>query len=324
MAYYVSADGGGSKLNVMLFDEKMNLLGKGRAGGVNLTQTSMEDCCANVCSSLDQMFAHGTPERIERLYITFVGPKSVFIDELQRRTSVGEVIINHEGEAGMWAARLRLKGVLALSGTGSGVSIYTDEGRWDGVGGWGPILGDEGSGSWIGQQALHAAVRQISGWAPETQILPMIMEEWNINEPREMVRRVHKAAAPFRQVASLTKIVGRAAAAGDAVALEILGEAAHFMALQTDSLFRKVKPAEDFMRITLCGGAWKAHPYMFEKYRQEVMDMYPAAVVRRPLFEHVCAGPARLLIESGMPRLEAIALMQRQFAEYRIDNDIEL
>jgi len=73
------------------------------------------------------------------------------------------------------------------------------------------------------------------------------------------------------------------------------------------------------MRITLCGGAWKTHPSMFEQYRKEVTEIYPAAVVRKPLFEHVCAGPARFLIESGMPRKEAIRLMQTQFAEYRID-----
>lgn len=323
MSYYISADGGGSKLNVMLFDEKMNLLGKGRSGGVNLTQTSLEDCRANVCDSLNQLFAGGVPDRVETLYITFVGPKDVFIDELRSRTHLERVVINPEGEAGMWAGRLRLKGVLALSGTGSGISIYNDEGRISGVGGWGPILGDEGSGSWIGQQALRAAVRFNNGWGPVTLLREMIMTEWEITDPWDMIRRVHKAAAPFRKVASLTRVVGRAADAGDAVALGILMEAAHYMALQTDSLFKRVRPTEDFMRITLCGGAWKTHPSMFEQYRKEVTELYPAAVVRKPLFEHVCAGPARFLIENGMPREEAIRLMQTQFAEYRIDTGNE-
>lgn len=323
VSIYISADGGGSKLNVMMFDEEMNLLGAGKAGGINLTQTSLEDCRANVCSSLDQLFARGTPDRVETLYITFVGPKDVFIDELRSRTEVDQVIITSEGVAGMWAGRLRLKGVPALSGTGSGVSIYSDEGRIDGVGGWGPILGDEGSGSWIGQQALQAAVRQVSGWARESLIYPMIMEEWGLTEPREMVRKVHKAAAPFRQVASLTRVVGRAADAGDEVALDILRQAAYCMALQTDCLFRRVKPTEDYMRITLCGGAWKTHPSMFEHYKKYVMAIYPAAVVRRPLFEHVCAGPAQLLIGRGIQRMDAIRLMQRQFPDYRIDNDTD-
>lgn len=319
MSYYISVDGGGTKLNVMMFDREMNLLGKGRAGGVNLTQTSLEDCRNNVCESLDQLFAGGTPCKIDILYITFVGPKDVFIEELKRRTAVDQVVVNSEGEAGMWAGRLRLKGVLALSGTGSGVSIYSDEGRLDGVGGWGPILGDEGSGTWIGQQALKASVQCISGWAPETLIYPMIMEEWKLSNPRDMVRCVHKSTAPFRTVASLTKIVGRAAAQGDAVAVDILRQAAHYMAVQTDSLFKRVRPTEDFMRITLCGGAWKAHDVMFEQYRREVMEMYPAAAVRKPLFEHVCAGPAKFLIAGGMPRADAIALMQKQFSEYRLD-----
>lgn len=69
MSYYFSVDGGGSKLNVMMFDEKMNLLGRGLSGGVYLTQTSMEDCQANVSDSLDQLFANGIPERIETVYL---------------------------------------------------------------------------------------------------------------------------------------------------------------------------------------------------------------------------------------------------------------
>lgn len=323
MSYYISADGGGTKLNVIMFDEKMKLIGRGRAGGVNLTQTSIEDCAANVRHGLDQVFANGVPDRIETLYLTFVGPKDVFIEELRRRTEVANVELTPEGVAGMWAGRLRLKGVLALSGTGSGVSIYSDEGRISGVGGWGPILGDEGSGCWIGQQALRAAVHHITGWGPETVIDSMIAEEWNITDPREMVRRVHKAAAPFRQVASLTKVVGRAADQGDAVALDIIKNAAHYMALQTDCLFRKINPSPDYMRITLCGGAWKTHPSMFEHYRNEVISLYPEAVVRRPLFEHVCAGPARFLIENGMPREEAIRLMQKELSDYRIDTGID-
>lgn len=54
------------------------------------------------------------------------------------------------------------------------------------------------------------------------------------------------------------------------------------------------------------------------------MEMYPSAVVRRPLFEHVCAGPARFLIESGMSRQEAIKLMLDKFVEYRIDMEYEI
>ena len=39
MACYISFDGGGTKLNGMMFDENLNLLGTGRSGGINLTQT---------------------------------------------------------------------------------------------------------------------------------------------------------------------------------------------------------------------------------------------------------------------------------------------
>ncbi len=323
MACIISVDGGGSKLNAMMFDENMNLLGRGLAGGVNLTQTSLEDCRANVCSCLDQLFAGGVPECVDILYITFVGPAKVFTDELEKRTKVGKVVGNGESTAAILAGNLTMTGVVALSGTGADI-FWLGENEHKVVGAWGPILGDQGSGTWIGQQAVREVVKYLNGWGRETILLDLIMKEWELTEPWGMVGKIHRAPAPFRQVASLTRVVGKAVEMGDAVAIDILKEAAHLLAVQTDSLFKKANLSEDQMHVTLCGGAWKTHPMMFEEYKKELKAMYPAATARRPMFEHVGAGPARYLLEEkGMERAQALALMREKLPQYRLDLDEE-
>ncbi len=80
MACYISFDGGGTKLNGMMFDENLNLLGTGRSGGINLSQTSLEDCCANVRDCLDQVLAGHEPEMVDVLYYTGVGNFQPFPD----------------------------------------------------------------------------------------------------------------------------------------------------------------------------------------------------------------------------------------------------
>ena len=321
MACIISVDGGGSKLNAMMFDEKMNLLGRGLSGGVNLTQTSLDDCRANVCDCLDQLMKDGVPEYVDILYITFVGPAKVFTDELEKRTKVGKVVGNGEAQAGILAGNLTMTGVVALSGTGADI-FWLGEKERKTVGAWGPILGDQGSGTWIGQTAIREVVKLLNGWGEETVMLDLIMKEWNLTEPWGMVNVVHQAAAPFRKVASLTRVVGKAAEMGDQVAIRILKEAAHLLAIQTDSLFKQAKLQDDQLHVTLCGGAWKTHPMMFEFYKEELKAMHPTATARRPMFEHVCAGPARYLLEEvGMERAEALRLMREKLPQYRLDAD---
>ncbi len=318
MACYISFDGGGTKLNGMMFDENLNLLGTGRSGGINLTQTSLEDCRANVRDCLSQVLASHEPEMVDVVYYTGVGNFQLLCEEVGSRVHTAQYVGTDEALGGLLAGALKREGVLALAGTGSDV-FYISPGKRSVVGAWGPILGDDDSGAWIGQQAIRAVVRFINGWGEDTQLLPIIREAWKLKNDWQMVEIVHRSPAPFRQVASVTKLVGQAAAQGDAVALGILREAGHLMAVQTESLIRRAALGRDQLDITLCGGAWKAHPAMLDTYRAELTANHPRLRAHRPLFEHVMCGPAKLLLDGGMERGEAIALLKERFAQYLVE-----
>ena len=318
MACYMSFDGGGTKLNGMMFDENLNLLSTGRSGGISLSQASLEDCCANMRDCLNQMLASYEPEQVDVMFYTGVGNFQRLCEEVGARVHVAQYTGTDEALGGLLAGALKQQGVLALAGTGSDI-FYISPGKRCVVGAWGPILGDDGSGVWIGQQAMRAVVRLINGWGEDTLLLPIIREAWHLKNDWQMVEIVHRSPAPLRQVGSVTPLVGQAAAQGDAVALRILREAGHLMAVQTETLIRRAALSEDQLDITLCGGAWKAHPVMYDTFVSELRASHPTLTARRPLFEHVCAGPARLLLERGMPREEAIRLMKAQFSQYRVD-----
>ena len=318
MACYMSFDGGGTKLSGMMFDENLNLLSTGRSGGISLSQASLEDCCANMRDCLNQMLASYEPEQVDVMFYTGVGNFQRLCEEVGARVHVAQYTGTDEALGGLLAGALKQQGVLALAGTGSDI-FYISPGKRCVVGAWGPILGDDGSGVWIGQQAMRAVVRLINGWGEDTLLLPIIREAWHLKNDWQMVEIVHRSPAPLRQVGSVTPLVGQAAAQGDAVALRILREAGHLMAVQTETLIRRAELSEDQLDITLCGGAWKAHPVMYDTFVSELQAKHPALTARRPLFEHVCAGPARLLLERGMPREEAIRLMKAQFSQYRVD-----
>ncbi|HCS74991.1 MAG TPA: hypothetical protein DIW17_14085, partial [Clostridiales bacterium] len=180
-------------------DDEFRLLGRGMSGGVNINHTSLENSRANVVDCLEQVFAgFPPPAHIDKLYVVFVGPVNILYEELKKFASVGEVLPLQESRAGLLAGTMHEEGILALAGTGSDIYYVRNEKELNSVvGGWGPILGDQGSGTWIGQKALRAVVAAIEGWGEPTLIRDLIRREWRLNKDNEMVRIIHRDVAPL-------------------------------------------------------------------------------------------------------------------------------
>lgn len=324
---YLSVDGGGTKLQMLLYDQRLTPLGAGLAGGVNINSTTPENSLSNVKSCLEQVFSTCRPAAIDRAYVVFVGPAEVLRSELAQVAPVREYVPLSEPIAGLMAGAFWRKGILALSGTGSDVFLCTGEHRPRAlqqkirgtvVGGWGPLLGDQGSGAWVGQQAIRASVSGLEGWTQPTLLLDLIRRDWKLKHDSEMVSVMHRSSAPFRQMASLTRLVAEAANRGDAVALGILREAGELLATQTMCLFRRYDIPGEYKRLVCAGGTWKAHPAMFETFQERLLAQQPDLDIRWPLFEPILAGPAMVALESGATADGACALLARQYPELKI------
>ncbi|MDR2376352.1 MAG: hypothetical protein LBD96_07940 [Treponema sp.] len=323
MRSILSVDGGGSKLRMILFNENFDILGQGLAGGVNTTSTTPENSLENVNDCLDQVFGGKPPALIDKLYVVFVGPVGNLLEALKKRTGVKETALMSEPEAGIMAGAFWEDGFLALSGTGSDIFLV-DKGRplksRDGtlrktVGGWGPILGDQGSGVWIGQEAIRAVVSGIEGWTEKTLVHDLIRRDWKLKEDWDMVTQVHREPSPFRKVASLTRQVEEAAVAGDAVALRIVKAAGELMAVQGLSFFARFDIPPPMRRLVCCGGAWKTHPLMFETFKGKILAAYPDFDIRKPLFEHLMAGPAFEILRQGVEASRAAGILAEKFPD---------
>lgn len=311
----LAVDGGGTKLNAFWTDENLNLISWGCGGGVNTTQTPAEEVAVHIKECLDQLFASGVPDKIDRMYVVFVGPLDLLKQQLEERTKLGQVTTFYEGYGGLLAGAAKTEGFVALAGTGSDVFYLSKEKNYV-LGGQGPILGDDGGGAWMGQQAARAVVRDLNGWGEKTQLTRLLFDSWKIDGIWDLVAKIHGAKAPFSLMATITRLIGQAAADGDAVALNIVREAGQVMATQMISLISRMEQMPKDMEITLCGGAWKTHPEMLASFEGEMRKRYPTVTTSRPLFEHVCAGPVQMLIDQGVPRQEIIRRMKKSFPQY--------
>ncbi|NLB38100.1 MAG: hypothetical protein GX810_02475 [Clostridiales bacterium] len=312
MGLYLSIDGGGSKCIALLFDEGFTLLGTGLSGGVNTTQNSPDSAGQHMAECLDQALQGHTDRALDLTYLNLVGDRVVMERLLRERIAVREVHHFSEPQAALLAGLLREEGMIAHAGTGSD-AFWVGEiaprdiphGRGGVVGAWGPILGDQGSGAWIGQQALLRIVRAVDGWGPQTAMTDMVMTEWALTAPYEMVPKVYRHPAPFRLAASLTRVVGRAADLGDGVALSILREAGEMMAEQIACLVRRLPELETQTEVLCAGGAWKTHASMYAAFGAHLQQLGVTAQPVKPAFDAVAAGPVHRALAQGMTPDEA-------------------
>lgn len=121
-------------------------------------------------------------------------------------------------------------GVLLIAGTGA-VALGVDPSGARLVDGWGPELGDFGSGSWLGREALRAVLRAHDGLAAPTALTAALAAP--VGPPSAVQAWLAADGALARRLATLAPLVLAAAADDDAVARGIVDEAARLLAATT-------------------------------------------------------------------------------------------
>ena len=107
----------------------------------------------------------------------------------------GDLLLSGDEEIALSGAFKGGPGILVIAGTGSNVMGRAADGTMYSAGGWGPALGDEGSGFWIGQEALRAGF-----WAKDrgvsTTLLTAIGGFWNAKALGEIVELSNARPGP--------------------------------------------------------------------------------------------------------------------------------
>jgi N-acetylglucosamine kinase-like BadF-type ATPase len=114
-------------------------------------------------------------------------------------------------------------GTVLVAGTGSVALGLDPTGRFAQADGWGPWLGDEGSGRWIGQHGLQAALRSVDGRGPQTTLAGAMRDI--VGEPHDVPAWVARGDAPARTLGTFALVVIDHARTGDPVAIEIVEDA---------------------------------------------------------------------------------------------------
>jgi N-acetylglucosamine kinase-like BadF-type ATPase len=282
--YVLGVDGGQTSTKCVLLTTDGRTLGVGSGGG--LLHLAAEGGVARLKASLAEAiraaFAAAQlpvqPVRAIGLGLTGVERADAPEAAIARAVvcellSAERIWLENDGVAALIGAHLGAAGAVIISGTGSILVGLRHDGQIVRVGGWGWLVGDEGSAVGLGRAAVQAVFHAADGIGAPTLLTALLQSHFEVTEVRAIKRLVYAASFGARGFAALAPLVGQAAAQADDVAQSILTEGAAALAQATQALYKAMDFAEQPLPVALIGGAWEHVAGFREVFEQAVRSL---------------------------------------------------
>src|SRR5216117_211750 len=191
----IGIDGGGTKTRALLADESGERIAEAVGAGSAVRPQEVERSAgiiAGVVRDALEIGAHaGARPRVLCVGVAGVGRDSerqALWDSLVAHKLADEVVVQTDFAVALNDAFGDGPGVLLIAGTGSSAFGRGPAGATARCGGWGPVIGDEGGGAWIGRRALSVVAAASDGREPETALTGAILTAAEVSEAAELIR----------------------------------------------------------------------------------------------------------------------------------------
>ena len=222
MQYFLGVDAGGTKTEFVLGDDSRELA-RVRTGTIKRMKADAATAEANLQTALRELQTTGIPTAsITRCCIGTAGDTVPLVVNWLREAFAhhvgGELVIVGDVEIALDSVFFGGRGVLVLAGTGSNVAGRAATGRVVTAGGWGPALADQGSGHFLGLEALRRGFLAVDQQR-STRLLDLARDFWKLGSLAELIEFANADPAP--EFSRLAPLVIAAAERGDVVAQEV-------------------------------------------------------------------------------------------------------
>lgn len=266
-------DGGGSKTRALLADHHGSVLATGVAGTSNYQVVGFDTATEALRAAITDAFRRAgcdpaTPIAAACFGLAGVGrtaDRELFMRWLRATNIAQHYAVVGDMDLVLAAGTPESQGLALICGTGSICIGAAPGGRSARAGGWGYLLGDEGSGYAIALAALRLATQTADGRAAAQAILQTVLAHWELLEPHELVAYIYRPEVTRAEIAALARPIMALAEAGDGAALRVVNAAADELARLVTTVARQLKL--DAPPLALAGGLLRAN-----SLRQAVVD----------------------------------------------------
>ena len=224
MGFRIGVDGGGTGCRVAIADSAGQVLARAEGGAANIA-TNFETARANILRTVSLAFVNAgipKPDMAEATAVLGLAGANLgdYSARLHASLPFGQANIISDAETTLVGAIGEADGVIGAIGTGS-VYGRREQGVFTQLGGWGFLLGDDGSGARLGRDLLHLAILAHDGLAPHSSLTRDIIKEYQ-GSPLNIVEQA-QAFSP-KDFGQFAPRIVKAAAADDQNAESILAQ----------------------------------------------------------------------------------------------------
>lgn len=302
LVYVLGIDAGGTKTVCQLANDSGEVLAEARRGGANL-QASGE---LEVEKVLHEVMHEAIGDREISPSVICLGIAGVDRPEdartvsgiMRRIGSKARILVVNDALVALEAGAPNEPGVVVIAGTGSIAYGRNSRNEAARSGGWGYVLGDEGSGYWIGRAALRAVLREGDRRGPKTQLTGLLLKYFRIDRAQELIHEVYHGTLRPSAIAALAQYVHTAFKAGDSVAIGILRGSADELESSALSVARRLDLVGRSFPFVLAGGMFKAVPWLYEELERRLPLASPASRIIRLDVEPAIGAVRLALLEA--------------------------
>jgi N-acetylglucosamine kinase-like BadF-type ATPase len=277
--FVLGIDAGGTKTVCLLADEAGRVRASARGPGANLQSLGELEVEKVLHEVMENALAgeSGPPAAICLGIAGVDRPHdNAIIRGIMRRIGhKAPVLVVNDALAALVAGAGDQPGIVLIAGTGSICYGRNAAGQAARAGGWGYLLGDEGSGWWIGRETLTAVMRASDGRGPGTLLTGRVLAHFGFAGTSDLIHEVYHHDTRRRGVAGLSGVVQQAADDGDVVARQILASAADELALAVRSVASRLEMRGGQFPMVLSGSLFRVLPTLHSDVLARLAEVVP-------------------------------------------------
>ena len=292
----VGVDGGGTRTRAVVLDGD-RVLGEGASGPSNPLRVGIANGAAAIREAIDKACAAARIDR-DDLVAAGIGLAGVRRKDIRARMrdvlietlEIKNIELMTDGEIALYGATDGAPGIVVISGTGSICVGVNRQGKHVFAGGWGPVAGDEGSGSWIARRAVQAVAQATDERGPGTALTQAACEYFQVAAPDDLATAIYAPTVTNDRIAGFSKHVIEVARTGDVVARNILTEAGRELGKAAVTVIRRLKMEQERFQVAFVGGVFAAGELVIAPLREDLARAAKKAFIAPPIFSPTVAA----------------------------------
>lgn len=203
------------------------------------------------------------------------------VDDAMEKAKISNWKLVGDQEIALYGALDGAPGIALIAGTGSICFGRADDGSVARSGGWGHLIGDEGSGYALGRDALIAVAKAWDGYGPQTALTQLLATEYALTGQKEIISYVY--GGDKSRIAALSRLVEQAARDGDPVSIAILRENAKKLSSLAAAVAQRLNLGNT--RVAMLGGMLENDTLLRRFFLEEMAANHPELSCIAPLHD---------------------------------------